>query len=54
MVTDGWCKGQLVRGQYTEIQHEHDGITSDAWQGTLDIVGVTVDLERHARTSPGS
>ena len=38
VVTDGWCKGQLVRGRYTEIQHEHDGITTDAWQGTLDIV----------------
>jgi hypothetical protein len=38
VVTDGWCKGSLVRGEYTEIQHEHDGVTTDAWQGTLDIV----------------
>ena len=38
VVTDGWCKGQLVQGKYTEIQHEHDGITTDAWRGTLDIV----------------
>lgn len=38
IVTDGWCKGSLVRGEYTEIQHEHDGVTTDAWQGSIDIV----------------
>jgi hypothetical protein len=27
-----------VRGEYTQIQHEHDDITTDAWQGSLDIV----------------
>jgi hypothetical protein len=35
--------GPLVRGEYTELQHEHDGITTDAWQGSLDIVAVTID-----------
>jgi hypothetical protein len=38
VVTDGWCKGSLVRGEYTEIQYEHDGTTTAAWQGTVDIV----------------
>jgi hypothetical protein len=44
VVTDGWCKGHLVRGEYAEIQHEHDGITTDAWQGSLDIVDATIDV----------
>ena len=39
------CKGHLVRGEYTESQHEHDGITTDAWQGSVDIVGVTMDSQ---------
>jgi hypothetical protein len=38
VVTDGWNKGSFVRGEYTEIQHEHDGTTSAAWQGTLSFV----------------
>jgi hypothetical protein len=45
VVTDGWCKGCLVRGEYTEIQHEHDGTTTDAWQGTLDIIGAPIGSE---------
>ena len=44
VVTDGWCKGHLVRGEYTEIQHDHDGTTTDAWQGSLDIVDATIDV----------
>jgi hypothetical protein len=44
VVTDGWCKGSLVRGEYTEIQFEHDGITTDAWQGTIDIVDSAIEL----------
>ena len=37
VVTDGWAKGSLVQGEYTEIQCEHDGVTTDCWQGTIDI-----------------
>jgi len=44
VVTDGWCKGHLVRGEYTQIQHDHDGTTTDAWQGSLDIVDATIDV----------
>ncbi len=36
VVTDGWGKGNLVRGEYTEIKCDHDGITTDCWRGTLD------------------
>ena len=43
LVTDGWRKGSFVRGEYTEIQHEHDGITTDAWQGTVDFVDASVE-----------
>jgi hypothetical protein len=45
VITDGWCKGHLVQGEYTEIQHQHDGVTTDAWRGTLDIVDATVGSE---------
>ena len=38
VVTDGWGKGSLVKGEYTEIKCDHDGITTDCWRGTLDIV----------------
>jgi hypothetical protein len=37
IVTDGWAKGRLVNGQYTEIQAAHDGVTTDCWRGTLRI-----------------
>jgi hypothetical protein len=37
IVTDGWGKGRLVAGEYTEIRAEHDGITTDCWRGTLRI-----------------
>jgi hypothetical protein len=36
VVTDGWGKGNPVRGEYDEIQCEHDGVTTDCWRGTLD------------------
>ncbi len=39
VVTAGWGKGQPVTGAYTEIQCEHDGVTTDCWQGTLDVGG---------------
>jgi hypothetical protein len=37
VVTDGWGKGSLVAGNYTEIKCDHDGMTTDCWQGTLGI-----------------
>ena len=37
VVIDGWGKGNPVHGRYTEIKCDHDGITTDCWQGTLDI-----------------
>jgi hypothetical protein len=36
-VTDGWLKGSLVDGTYTEIVAVHDGVTSTAYQGVLEI-----------------
>ena len=36
VVTEGWGKGNLLTGEYTEIKFEHDGITTDCWQGTVD------------------
>ncbi len=48
VVTDGWCKGSLVRGEYTEIQYEHDGVTTDAWQGTVDILDAPVEARAEA------
>jgi hypothetical protein len=53
VVTDGWCKGSLVRGEYTEIQYEHDGVTTDAWQGTVDIVDAPVDSQAGLVTQAG-
>jgi hypothetical protein len=53
VVTDGWCKGSLVRGEYAEIQYEHDGTTTDAWQGTLRIVDAPVPSQREALTQSG-
>jgi hypothetical protein len=38
VVTEGWLKGNLVQGEYTQIQCSHDGITTDCFQGTLDIL----------------
>jgi hypothetical protein len=37
VVTDGWGKGNLVTGNYTEIKCDHNGMTTDWWQGSLDI-----------------
>ena len=39
VVTDGWGKGNLVTGRYTEIKCDHDGITTDCWRGSLDNAG---------------
>ena len=32
-------KGSPVKGRYSEIKCDHDGTTTDCWQGTLEIVG---------------
>ena len=37
VVTDGWGKGNAIKGEYTQITCDHDGITSDCWRGTFDI-----------------
>ncbi len=37
VVTDGWGKGSQVTGEYTEIKCDHDGVTTDCWQGSLRI-----------------
>lgn len=37
VVTDGWGKGNPVKGQYTQIKCDHDGMTTDCWRGVLDI-----------------
>jgi hypothetical protein len=39
VVIDGWGKGSPVRGAFSEIQCEHDGVTTDCWRGSLEIVG---------------
>lgn len=39
IVTDGWRKGDLVLGGYREVQCEHDGVTTDCWQGSISVVG---------------
>jgi hypothetical protein len=38
VVTDGWLEGNLVEGEYTQIRCSHDNITTDCFQGTLDIL----------------
>lgn len=53
VVTDGWCKGGLVRGEYDEIQYEHDGTTTDAWQGALHIIEASVPSQRGALAQSG-
>jgi hypothetical protein len=37
VVIDGWAKGSQVSGSYDEIQCEHDGTTTDCWQGQLEV-----------------
>jgi hypothetical protein len=38
VVTDGWEKGDLVKGEYTQINCDHDGITTACFRGSLDIL----------------
>ena len=35
VVIDGWGKGKLVRGEYTQITCDHDGIATDCYRGSL-------------------
>ena len=35
VVIDGWAKGSPVSGTYTEIQCEHNGVTTDCWRRQL-------------------
>jgi hypothetical protein len=51
VVTDGWRKGSLVSGEYTQIQYEHDGVTTDAWQGSVDLVDVPVEVPAGAQAT---
>jgi hypothetical protein len=37
VVIDGWGKGQAVSGSYSEIKCAHDGVTTDCWQGRLEM-----------------
>jgi hypothetical protein len=37
VVTDGWGKGDRVAGRYSQITCEHDGTTTDCWQGSIEI-----------------
>ena len=38
VVAEGWLKGHAVSGIYTVIRCEHDGITSNCFEVTLDII----------------
>lgn len=51
VVTDGWNKGSFVRGEYTEIQYEHDDLTTDAWQGSVSFVDSSIDAPINAVTA---
>lgn len=37
VVIDGWNKGKLVTGEYTQITCAHDGITTDCFRGSLHL-----------------
>jgi hypothetical protein len=37
VVTDGWHKGKLVTGEYTQITCSHDGISTDCFRGSLQL-----------------
>ena len=37
VVTDGWAKGRPVRGTYTEISCDHDGVTTSCWRGAVEV-----------------
>jgi len=37
VVIDGWRKGSPVKGRFTQITCDHDGLTTDCYRGTVDI-----------------
>jgi hypothetical protein len=37
VVIDGWGKGKLVTGEYDQVTCDHDGISTDCFQGFLDL-----------------
>ena len=37
--TEGWGKGRPVQGSFDEIKCDHDGVTTDCWQGSLEVAG---------------
>ena len=37
VVIDGWQKGKLVTGQFTQITCDHDGITTDCFTGSVHL-----------------
>jgi hypothetical protein len=38
-VIDGWGKGKLVTGEYTQITCQHGGLTTDCFRGSVDVGG---------------
>ena len=40
VITDGWMKGQAVKGEYTQIECAHVGIDAFCYEGTLNIMSV--------------
>jgi hypothetical protein len=39
VITDGWGQGKRVTGEYTQITCEHGDLTTDKFQGSLDVGG---------------
>jgi len=39
VIIDGWGKGKLVTGEYTQITCQHGGLTTDCFQGSVDVGG---------------
>ena len=37
VVIDGWRKGKVVTGEYTQVRCDHDGIRTDCFRGFLDF-----------------
>src|SRR6476661_10198720 len=39
VVIDGWGKGKLVTGEYTQITCQHGGLITDCFRGSVDVGG---------------
>jgi hypothetical protein len=39
VILDGWGQGKLVTGEYTQITCQHGGLTTDCFQGSVDVGG---------------